>query len=436
MQYDVFISYSRKDTKIADKICSAFANAGITFFIDRKAIHGGNEFPKVIAEAIMESRIFLFLASENAYSSKFTSNEITFAFNKKPKETIVPYIIDKSDLPIDLDFVFSSINRRYMDEHPIEPALVNDILLLLKREVVTVNGKQLEVSSLKQIGRKTLKYLFAAISALGLVSTFFIGKKQVTAELANCFENIAMLLAFLGFILCIIGYTKPQVLFCKNRKEISLLFLLPMFMLTYVFSYFDDLTIALTPDKQIVSSDEDNNENFNEIEAIDLGLPSKTLWADKNIGAKTISDYGDLFSWGELKKKENYGQSFYSVKTNFDITGKSNDVATFALGQDWQMPTESQYDELLKECTWTWEIVNGINGYKVVGHNGASIFLPASGWSCSSVVEYRNKYGYYWTSTYVNDNYAKGLLFSAGDHKVGNGYRYYGRCARAVKCKQ
>ena len=31
MKYDVFISYSRKDTPIADQICAAFDRAGISF---------------------------------------------------------------------------------------------------------------------------------------------------------------------------------------------------------------------------------------------------------------------------------------------------------------------------------------------------------------------------------------------------------------------
>ena len=46
MAYDVFISYSRKDTAIADKICKALDKAGITYFIDRKGINGGMEFQK------------------------------------------------------------------------------------------------------------------------------------------------------------------------------------------------------------------------------------------------------------------------------------------------------------------------------------------------------------------------------------------------------
>lgn len=57
-QYDVFISYSRKDIEIADRICQALRNHGITFFIDRQGIGGGMEFPLVLAQAIRNSKLF------------------------------------------------------------------------------------------------------------------------------------------------------------------------------------------------------------------------------------------------------------------------------------------------------------------------------------------------------------------------------------------
>lgn len=133
MNYDVFISYSRKDIGIADRICSAFDRVGVTYFIDRQGIGGGLEFPDAIANAIVNCHVVLFLASINSYTSKFTNSEITFAFNKKEKNSIIPYRIDNSDMPIGLQFVFSSINWRSLEEHPIEPVLVNDILKMLGR---------------------------------------------------------------------------------------------------------------------------------------------------------------------------------------------------------------------------------------------------------------------------------------------------------------
>lgn len=132
-KYDVFISYSRKDTAVADRICAALDHQGISYFIDRQGIGGGQEFPEVLAEAIVGCRIMLYLASRNSYESKFTNNEITFAFNEKPKGSILPYIIDGSRLPVTQRFVFASVNIRTMEEHPIDTVLMQDLCRLLGR---------------------------------------------------------------------------------------------------------------------------------------------------------------------------------------------------------------------------------------------------------------------------------------------------------------
>ncbi len=134
MKHDVFISYSRADSAIADRICEAFDKAGISYFIDLQGIGGGFEFPVVLDEAIVESKVVLFLASKSSYESKFTNAELTFAFNEKPKNSILPYIIDGSTMPPALRFVFSSINWRTIESHPIEPTLVDDILKMLGRD--------------------------------------------------------------------------------------------------------------------------------------------------------------------------------------------------------------------------------------------------------------------------------------------------------------
>lgn len=138
-KYDVFISYSRKDTSMADRICRALDDAGITYFIDRRGIGGGNEFPNVLAHAILESRLFLYLASKNSYESKYTDREISFAFNEKDNDTMLPYIIDGSRLPDAQRFIFSNVNFRNSKEHPID-VIVNDILRLLGRPPFSRSG--------------------------------------------------------------------------------------------------------------------------------------------------------------------------------------------------------------------------------------------------------------------------------------------------------
>ena len=133
MKYDVFISYSRKDMAIADRICRAFDEVGIKYFIDRQGIGGAFEFTDVLANAIIDSKTFLLLGSNNSYNSKFTMSEVTFAFNEKEKNCVLPYLIDDTLLPPGLRFVFSSINWRNIKEHPIETVLVDDILRMVGR---------------------------------------------------------------------------------------------------------------------------------------------------------------------------------------------------------------------------------------------------------------------------------------------------------------
>ncbi len=46
-------------------------------------------------------------------------------------------------------------------------------------------------------------------------------------------------------------------------------------------------------------------------EAVDLGLPSGTLWATCNVGASSPEELGDYFAWGETKPKEKYSDENY-----------------------------------------------------------------------------------------------------------------------------
>ena len=118
MKYDVFISYSRKDTKIADEVCDALTLSGLRCFIDREGIDGGANFPEVLANMIDDSGVFLLLASKNSYQSKFTQAEILHAFKHKRSGCIIPYLIDDSHMPSDLEFLLGNVNWVDSREHP------------------------------------------------------------------------------------------------------------------------------------------------------------------------------------------------------------------------------------------------------------------------------------------------------------------------------
>lgn len=121
----IFISYSRNDSDIADRICKAFDAAAIPYFIDRCNIRHGDFVFDGLAEAIDKCDLLLFLASRNSYGSVYTVKEINYAVDKR--KAILPYIIDQSQLPRSLAFLLSDINWMTIEDHPVETDLVNDI---------------------------------------------------------------------------------------------------------------------------------------------------------------------------------------------------------------------------------------------------------------------------------------------------------------------
>jgi len=128
MKYDVFISYSRKDTAVVDKIYQTLTADGLTCFIDRTGIDGGADFPIVITQGILDSRLLLFIASKNSYDSDFTKKELTFAVTNKGSSFIFPLIIDGTPLPKSLEFLLSDINWRSLSSsYSIEKELLAEV---------------------------------------------------------------------------------------------------------------------------------------------------------------------------------------------------------------------------------------------------------------------------------------------------------------------
>ncbi len=196
---------------------------------------------------------------------------------------------------------------------------------------------------------------------------------------------------------------------------------------------------------------------------VDLGLPSGTLWATNNVGAANPEEYGDYFAWGEIATKEFYDFSTYEHVIDGDISKHTkycsdpaygtvdnktqldleDDVAHVLWGGDWRMPTKKEFDELGKQCTWTWkESVGtiGMSGFEVVSKtNGNSIFLPACGWITDSSLKISmpNELGCYWSSS-RDANYptvAWYLMFAADGQGTGVDGRSQGQSVRPVMGK-
>ena len=209
------------------------------------------------------------------------------------------------------------------------------------------------------------------------------------------------------------------------------------------------LILAIITGAMMVScnpDDDDNNNNnggnngngqHNGHEYVDLGLSVK--WATCNVGATSPEDYGHYFAWGETSPKAEYTweNSVTYGEQMSDISGNAQyDAATANWGGSWRMPTKEQMEELVEHCEWEWTQVNGVNGAKVIGPNGSSIFLPAAGYRNGSSLGNAGGNGYYWSSTPSDYDYgvydAYYLFFDDGYEGVYGRYRTHGRTVRPI----
>lgn len=138
-----------------------------------------------------------------------------------------------------------------------------------------------------------------------------------------------------------------------------------------------------------------------------------------NVGANSKTEYGSYFAWGETSTKSSYGWSnlryclgpnneyskYVTDSKHGNVDDKkeldlSDDAAFANWGHLWCMPSRKQLSELHNKCEWVWTSMSGINGFNVIGMNGNSIFLPASGQKND---QYGNRgfntEGYYWSRT-------------------------------------
>lgn len=94
---NVFISYARIDATIIDELEPRLAECGIAVWRDQHNIYGGQQWPKVIGEAIADCDAVLLFWSANSAASHFVEFEWTTALALK--KSIIPCLLDKTGLP-------------------------------------------------------------------------------------------------------------------------------------------------------------------------------------------------------------------------------------------------------------------------------------------------------------------------------------------------
>ena len=198
-------------------------------------------------------------------------------------------------------------------------------------------------------------------------------------------------------------------------------------------------------------------------EGVDMGVSVR--WAQVNLDAEDVTDYGGSYAWGETESRKDFGMRNYRlgvVNKNYKIKftkynssktklkGKpdnklkmdpEDDAATQKWGDGWRIPTAAEWEELMANCTLLKVTINEVVCVKVQSNiTGNCIYIPTNP---SALVT--NKYNAeFWSSDleslkdievaktmWVNTRY-DGSVFSA---KLSTTWRYVACSIRPVRAK-
>ena len=122
----VFISYSRKDTEIAQSVCEKLKQHGIDYWIDSEGLYSGESFKSTIVDKITKSALVLFLSSVNSNNSDNVRKEISVAV--KRSKHIIPIKLDDCAYHSDIEYDLSSIDFiNYCRDDEFPPQIIDNI---------------------------------------------------------------------------------------------------------------------------------------------------------------------------------------------------------------------------------------------------------------------------------------------------------------------
>lgn len=227
------------------------------------------------------------------------------------------------------------------------------------------------------------------------------------------------------------------------------------------------ITISVEENANYLAATASINVDVSNFVAIPVDLGLSVLWANVNVGASLLSDYGQYFSWGDITGYYNSdnrpfpansyiynplgdNSTFTKYNTTDGLTQLevADDAATHIWGSPWRIPTKEEWDELYANCTFT-KTDSPCTGFRVTsnkeGYTSNSIFLPSAGAireesSGAGYGDYGRYYqgdrGYYWSSvrgSTASQAYYLYISYSTNYVNVTYSDRYRGYTIRPVQ---
>ena len=175
-------------------------------------------------------------------------------------------------------------------------------------------------------------------------------------------------------------------------------------------------------------------------------------WATMNIGANSVTDYGQYFQWGDttgyvaanvgssgttyakpfnwadykfgngISSPGDTGMTKYNASDGKAMLDGCDDAATLNWGGAWRMPTTAEYVALGNAVNTAWTASyqgSGVSGLVCTDKTDSSkvLFFPAAGTCNYGRVDNVGSFGFYWSSSLYSRDMRDGYYL-----RFGNGF--------------
>lgn len=214
MKYDVFISYSRKDyvdnqgnvmeDSPVNRIIQFLDKKNISYWVDKEGIYSGREFVEVLANAIVDSKMVIFVSSKNSNSSIYTTGEVFEAIENK--RLIIPVKIDNSQYNPKFKLLLRPLD--FIDYSKVDA--LSDLLRAIEKEKEIINQKEEEE-------KRKLKELEEQKNLAAIKNEI----KECAGEVQKLMTTRQMLLSSIYKKLQAINIVEKECPVCKSKCQIE-----------------------------------------------------------------------------------------------------------------------------------------------------------------------------------------------------------------------
>ena len=214
MKYDVFISYSRKDyvdnqgnvmeDSPVNRIIQFLDEKNISYWVDKEGIYSGREFVEVLANAIVDSKMVIFVSSKNSNSSIYTTGEVFEAIENK--RLIIPVKIDNSQYNPKFKLLLRPLD--FIDYSKVDA--LSDLLRAIEKEKEIIHQKEEEE-------KRKLKELEEQKNLAAIKTEV----KECAGEVQKLMTTRQMLLSSIYKKLRAINVVEKECPVCKSKCQIE-----------------------------------------------------------------------------------------------------------------------------------------------------------------------------------------------------------------------